>query len=175
MGAVLDVIVTQPPWFRLGLCSQADPDAWFPEKGGSAQAAREICAACPVRDLCHQYALARPELEGIWGGHTEHERIKERARQRKATPDGRAPFEGDRGGRTFTGVHGRYGAGGAVMHRRLGEQPCNLCAEAENVYGQEKRARRPRGPRGGRTQEKRAARGARDRLVEQRRQEASAS
>jgi uncharacterized protein with von Willebrand factor type A (vWA) domain len=38
-------------------CLDADPEAFFPEKGGSTREAKRICAACPVRDECLQYAL----------------------------------------------------------------------------------------------------------------------
>lgn len=35
--------------------------------------AKQICATCPVKDECLQYAL-RHESFGIWGGKTERER-----------------------------------------------------------------------------------------------------
>ena len=52
----------------------ADPEAFFPEKGGSTREAKRICAACPVRDDCLQYALENDERFGIWGGLSERER-----------------------------------------------------------------------------------------------------
>ncbi len=45
--------------------------------------AKAICAACPVRVECLEYALANREPHGIWGGLNESERkalIRERER-----------------------------------------------------------------------------------------------
>ena len=65
-----------PPgvWAEEGLCAQADPDAWFPEKGGSTREGKAICARCPVAAECLDYALANNERFGIWGGMSERER-----------------------------------------------------------------------------------------------------
>lgn len=54
----------------------ADPDAWFPEQGDAAAAARAkaLCAPCQGKAACLAGALARNELYGVWGGLTEHER-----------------------------------------------------------------------------------------------------
>ena len=37
-------------------------------------AAKAICAACPVREDCLQFAIEAGELYGVWGGMTEMER-----------------------------------------------------------------------------------------------------
>lgn len=37
-------------------------------------AAKAVCASCPVRRLCREEAMQRPERFGIWGGLTEVER-----------------------------------------------------------------------------------------------------
>lgn len=55
-------------------CAQTDPEAWFPEKGGSPRDARRMCDSCRFLDACRDYALDRPELEGIWGGTSKKER-----------------------------------------------------------------------------------------------------
>ncbi len=86
--------MTVPPltvsgqWAELALCAQADPDAWFPDKGRQAAMAKRICAARPVRALCPDYALSGAGTwggiaTGIWGGTTPGERAALR-RQRKA-------------------------------------------------------------------------------------------
>ena len=49
---------------------------FFPERGGSSKAAREMCARCPVRPECLEYALENKEMHGIWGGTSEGERRK---------------------------------------------------------------------------------------------------
>lgn len=61
-------------WQDRALCAQVDPDAWFPEKGGSVKEAKKVCFACEVRAECLEYALDRDERFGIWGGKSERER-----------------------------------------------------------------------------------------------------
>jgi WhiB family redox-sensing transcriptional regulator len=63
-----------PRWQEQALCAQTDPESFFPEKGGSTREAKRICAACDVRQECLEYALARDERFGIWGGMSERER-----------------------------------------------------------------------------------------------------
>lgn len=63
-------------WQERALCAQADPEAWFPEKGGSTREAKKICLDCPVRAECLEYALANEERFGVWGGLSERERRK---------------------------------------------------------------------------------------------------
>lgn len=59
---------------QFGLCAQTDPEAFFPEKGGSTREAKRICAGCDVRAECLEYALAHDERFGVWGGLSERER-----------------------------------------------------------------------------------------------------
>lgn len=61
-------------WQERALCAQTDPEAFFPEKGGSTREAKRICAGCDVRAECLEYALAQDERFGIWGGLSERER-----------------------------------------------------------------------------------------------------
>jgi WhiB family redox-sensing transcriptional regulator len=63
-------------WQERALCAQTDPEAFFPEKGGSTREAKRICQVCEVRDDCLEYALAHDERFGIWGGLSERERRK---------------------------------------------------------------------------------------------------
>jgi WhiB family redox-sensing transcriptional regulator len=63
-----------PEWQERALCAQTDPEAFFPEKGGSTREAKRICMGCEVRDACLEYALAHDERFGIWGGLSERER-----------------------------------------------------------------------------------------------------
>ena len=68
-------------WQERALCAQTDPEAFFPEKGGSTREAKRICTGCKVRVECLEYALAHDERFGIWGGLSERERrrLKRRA------------------------------------------------------------------------------------------------
>jgi WhiB family redox-sensing transcriptional regulator len=61
-------------WQERALCAQTDPEAFFPEKGGSTREAKKICLSCEVRAECLEYALAHDERFGIWGGLSERER-----------------------------------------------------------------------------------------------------
>lgn len=61
-------------WQEQALCAQTDPEAFFPEKGGSTREAKRICHACPVQDDCLEFALEHDERFGIWGGLSERER-----------------------------------------------------------------------------------------------------
>ena len=63
-----------PQWQENALCAQTDPEAFFPEKGGSTREAKRICLGCEVKDACLEYALANDERFGIWGGLSERER-----------------------------------------------------------------------------------------------------
>jgi hypothetical protein len=47
---------------------------FYPERGESAGPARQVCARCPVRRPCLEYALSNRITHGIWGGMTERER-----------------------------------------------------------------------------------------------------
>ncbi|HEV7564821.1 MAG: WhiB family transcriptional regulator, redox-sensing transcriptional regulator [Microbacteriaceae bacterium] len=67
-------------WQSDSLCAQTDPEAFFPEKGGSTRDAKKICATCEVKSQCLEYALANDERFGIWGGLSERERRKLRKR-----------------------------------------------------------------------------------------------
>jgi WhiB family transcriptional regulator, redox-sensing transcriptional regulator len=68
-------------WQERALCAQTDPEAFFPEKGGSTREAKRVCLSCEVRAECLEYALANDERFGIWGGLSERERrrVKKRA------------------------------------------------------------------------------------------------
>ena len=61
-------------WQERALCAETDPEAFFPEKGGSTREAKRICQACAVRDDCLEYALEHDERFGIWGGLSDRER-----------------------------------------------------------------------------------------------------
>lgn len=74
--------MTEPDgaWQDRALCAQSDGDAWFPEKGERNTIARRVCAACPVRPSCLDYAMelergmGRETRHGIWAGLTPDER-----------------------------------------------------------------------------------------------------
>jgi len=63
-------------WQERALCAQTDPEAFFPEKGGSTREAKKVCQSCEVKAECLEYALENDERFGIWGGLSERERRK---------------------------------------------------------------------------------------------------
>lgn len=66
--------VDDDDWKDEGLCAQTDPEAFFPDKGGSTRDAKSICGGCVVRHECLWRALEAKERFGIWGGLSERER-----------------------------------------------------------------------------------------------------
>ncbi|WP_029068395.1 WhiB family transcriptional regulator [Jonesia quinghaiensis] len=82
VSAGLSVLLTEGDdeavlsWQERALCAQTDPEAFFPEKGGSTREAKRVCTACDVKAECLEYALANDERFGIWGGLSERERRK---------------------------------------------------------------------------------------------------
>jgi WhiB family redox-sensing transcriptional regulator len=73
---VLDGDAVALMWQERALCAQTDPEAFFPEKGGSTREAKRVCLSCDVRGECLEYALLNDERFGIWGGLSERERRK---------------------------------------------------------------------------------------------------
>lgn len=76
-------------WRDQAACRTADPATFFPEPGGSAAAAKAICAACPVRVPCAEFADATLAKAGVWGGLTEDERARERRRRMRRAASAR--------------------------------------------------------------------------------------
>jgi len=62
------------------VCRGADLEVFFPGRGESAEPARQICARCPVRQPCLDYAISRGIVDGIWGGLAERDRRPLRSR-----------------------------------------------------------------------------------------------
>ena len=83
-------------WMSSGKCRELPPDLFFPSDGVGVEVARAICADCPVRQPCLEYALVHRIDHGVWGGASERERRRiARARRLGAVPDARrAPAGG---------------------------------------------------------------------------------
>jgi WhiB family redox-sensing transcriptional regulator len=71
-------------WRRQAACRDTDTGLFFPESDDDAAAALSLCAECPVRDACLEFALTTNQADGIWGGTTETERRRIRRRRRAA-------------------------------------------------------------------------------------------
>ncbi len=104
-------------------------DMFFISPGQAAEPAKLVCADCPVRIECLEYALTDPSLHGIWAGLGQRERMAERRRRR--TADGRPQS------RPRPINHGT--PGGYIAHRRRGEEPCDDCRRARKLKQVEQR------------------------------------
>jgi WhiB family redox-sensing transcriptional regulator len=78
--------MSAPLWSKHAACRGIDVEIFYPETEDDADAAeaKEICAECPVRQACLEYALAHREREGVWGGATERERRRIVRQRRKS-------------------------------------------------------------------------------------------
>lgn len=55
-------------WMDEALCTQADPESFFPGKGGTGTGqAKRLCMSCPVRASCEVYAAEVDAVFGRWG------------------------------------------------------------------------------------------------------------
>lgn len=63
-------------WRDRGACASQPTSLFFPERGAMAPVneAKAICAGCPVKAECLEWALTLPEEAGIWGGTSARER-----------------------------------------------------------------------------------------------------
>lgn len=89
------------PWRAAAACRTVDTALFFPSAtwAGSRphvghgstvvdrqiEAAKSVCATCPVRPDCLDYALAANEPEGVWGGTDPVERRAIRKGRRLAS------------------------------------------------------------------------------------------
>jgi WhiB family transcriptional regulator, redox-sensing transcriptional regulator len=79
---------TRRAWRDDALCRETDPEAFYPDRGESAQEALSVCRRCPVTAECLAFALAHDERFGVWGGTTEADRQRLRRLQQEAADDG---------------------------------------------------------------------------------------
>ena len=54
------------PWLAGGACRPYPTAWWFSTDLGETATAKHICAECPVREECLEYAIERPALLGVW-------------------------------------------------------------------------------------------------------------
>jgi WhiB family transcriptional regulator, redox-sensing transcriptional regulator len=67
-------------WRSAAACRNRDPDLFFPVSLSGLAAerqlaeAKDVCAHCPVRAECLEFALRTRQAHGVWGGLSEQER-----------------------------------------------------------------------------------------------------
>ncbi|MBV8304295.1 MAG: WhiB family transcriptional regulator [Acidimicrobiia bacterium] len=71
-------------WMARGRCRDELPATFFPSDGVGVEIARRICADCPVKGPCLEYALRNGIDHGVWGGTSERERRRIARRRRTA-------------------------------------------------------------------------------------------
>lgn len=69
-------------WQESAACRGADSALFYAPEGEYAFArlqreerARQVCAGCPVREQCAEFAMAIGDRHGVWGGTTHRERV----------------------------------------------------------------------------------------------------
>jgi WhiB family redox-sensing transcriptional regulator len=64
-----------PTWQQFAACvHHAGRVDFFPARGESTRDAKAVCAGCPVREECLEFALRLKVAHGVWGGLSERER-----------------------------------------------------------------------------------------------------
>lgn len=74
-----NLLLSSTPDFPQAVCAKSyDPDLWFPETNAQLKAdikvIKLLCASCPHRIECAQFAIDEDIQEGVWGGLTPRER-----------------------------------------------------------------------------------------------------
>lgn len=72
-------------WMSEAKCRELPPDTFFPASGAGTETARKICADCPVKGPCLEYALDNRIEHGVWGGASERERRRIARRRRTSS------------------------------------------------------------------------------------------
>lgn len=107
-------------WQFRGACQDVDPELFFPHPTETERIAeaKAVCADCPVRSACLEFALSNNIQFGIFAGRTEGElKIMRSLRARQTTALESWQVE-----------HGTRN--GARWHYRHGETPCGPCKQA---------------------------------------------
>jgi len=77
-------------WIKDAACRGMNVEVFYLEHGHSdkAKIAKAICATCPVRVECAEYAIDTCEAFGIWGGLSPKERQQIRSERGYAACSG---------------------------------------------------------------------------------------
>lgn len=64
-----------PGWYVGALCSQTDPELFYPPMGSNGAPAKRVCDMCPMKAQCREVAMENQEEFGVWGGTTPTDRL----------------------------------------------------------------------------------------------------
>jgi WhiB family redox-sensing transcriptional regulator len=101
-------------WMAEGKCKDLHPSIFFPSDGVGVEVARRICADCPVKEPCLEYALENRIDHGVWGGASERERRRIARRRRLEA----AKAQGELHVRSWTWVSAHRNRGEPMRCRR---------------------------------------------------------
>jgi WhiB family redox-sensing transcriptional regulator len=73
-------------WMASGLCRVEPPSRFFPSDGVGVEIAKRICAECPVKHPCLEYALENRIDHGVWGGTSERQRRRILKKRKTGAP-----------------------------------------------------------------------------------------
>ena len=72
---LLDRDLGTPAFFIDANCKDADPTIFFAESNSKIAQAKQVCAVCPIQQLCLDWAVENAE-DGVYGAMTPRERKK---------------------------------------------------------------------------------------------------
>ena len=111
-------------WQTHASCRGMDPDLFFPQRGEGTREARLVCATCPVRQPCLDYAIDGGEAFGMWGGLSGRERRRIR-RLGAAGIDTPTPVALDPlAGRSKRGPQPTQPCGTYAAYKQIGRASC---------------------------------------------------
>jgi WhiB family redox-sensing transcriptional regulator len=71
---VLEDFLERPAWHQDAACRGLGPKEWFTGAPEYVERARAVCRGCVVQAECAEFAMADPDLTGVWAGMTATER-----------------------------------------------------------------------------------------------------
>lgn len=115
-------------WRDEAACKGMPASIFFIERGENDRPAKAICATCPVKEPCLEFALESGEQHGVWGGTSERQRRRMRAKMP--------------GFRSVKRVAECGTESGAYRHWANHEPICDACREARRLAGKARHERR---------------------------------
>jgi WhiB family redox-sensing transcriptional regulator len=67
-------LLGRPPWMADAACAEHPELSFVPSRGEPTEPLKGVCRRCLVLDECLAYALADPDLQGVWGATSKRER-----------------------------------------------------------------------------------------------------
>ena len=81
---IVDIRDVAVDWQQDAACVHHREVDFFPARGESVRDAKAVCACCPVRVQCLDFALRLKVAHGVWGGLSERERRSLRRERHRA-------------------------------------------------------------------------------------------